>query len=57
VTKRRGDAATTELVPVEQFKEFVRRVVSVPKKEVDRKLAEQRRNRQAKRARAKREGR
>lgn len=35
-SKRRGDAAGVELIPMDQFKEFVRRVVSVPKKEIDR---------------------
>jgi hypothetical protein len=43
--KRGDDAASTELVSVEKFKDFVRRVVSVPKKEIDRRLAEQRRQR------------
>ena len=34
---KRGDAASTELVPIEQFKAFVRSIVSVPKKEIDEK--------------------
>ena len=34
---------------MEQFKDFVRRVVSAPKREVDQKLAEERRARQRKR--------
>jgi hypothetical protein len=48
--KRGDDAASTELVSLEKFKDFVRRVVSVPKKEIDRRLAEQRKHRAAKRA-------
>ena len=47
--KRGDDATTTELVPMEQFKEFVRRVVSVPKKEIARKLDERRRRKQRQR--------
>jgi len=44
--KRGDDATSTELIPIEKFKDFVRRVVAVPKKEIDRRLEEQRARRQ-----------
>jgi len=47
---KRGDAESTPLVPVEEFRAFVRRVVAAPKKEVDRKLAAEQRQRQRQRA-------
>jgi len=43
--KRGGHASSTRLVSVEEFKDFVRRIISVPKKEIDRRLAEQREHR------------
>jgi hypothetical protein len=51
--KQGDDATSTELVPEEQFKDFVRRIISVPKKEIDRKLEAQRRHRKAERDRRK----
>ena len=50
---KRGDAASTPLVSLAEFKDFVRRIVAVPKKEIDRKLAEQRQRRAKKRTRHK----
>jgi hypothetical protein len=50
---KRGDAASTPLVSLAEFKDFVRRVVAVPKKEIDRKLAAQRQRRAVKRGRRK----
>jgi len=49
--KRGDDAASTELVSVEKFKDFVRRIVAVPKKEIERRLAEERQRRRDKHAR------
>jgi len=40
---KRGDATSTKLVPMDQFKDFVRRVVSVPKKEIARALSKHKR--------------
>jgi hypothetical protein len=45
--KQGEDATRTKLVPLEQFKAFVRRVVAVPKEEVERRLAAERRRRAA----------
>jgi hypothetical protein len=54
--KRGDDAASTELVDVEDFKNFLRRIVAVPKAAIDRRLAEERRRRAAKRGRTKAPG-
>jgi hypothetical protein len=51
--KRGDDVPSSKLVSVEQFKDFVRRVVATPKKEVERRLAEERRQRRMKRTRQK----
>jgi hypothetical protein len=53
VSKRGDDATAVELVPLDQFKAFVRRVVSVPKTAIDEELqrSQQRRKRATKRRR------
>jgi len=43
VVPRGSKAESVELVSMDKFKAFVRRIVSVPKKEIDRRISEQKR--------------